>query len=101
MLADVWCIEGQVGTCVEKIKINVDKIVKIKIMSWNNGQIPHKKVKFQEEMCGTPVSHWQVYKMDFNNNHFMDLIYVHCLIEKLKICILFGEKLNEEFEVTI
>ncbi len=28
---------------------------------------------------------------------FMDLIYVHCLIEKFKICILLGEKLNEEF----
>ncbi len=28
---------------------------------------------------------------------FMDLIYEHCLIEKLKICILLGEKLNEEF----
>ncbi len=32
---------------------------------------------------------------------FMDLIYVHCLIEKLKIFILLGEKLNEEFGVTI
>ncbi len=27
----------------------------------------------------------------------MDLMYVHCLIEKLKICILLGENLNEEF----
>ncbi len=28
---------------------------------------------------------------------FMDPIYVHCLIEKLTICILLGEKLNEAF----
>ncbi len=28
---------------------------------------------------------------------FMDHIHVHCLIEKLKICILLREKLKEEF----
>ncbi len=35
---------------------------------------------------------------------FMDLIYhvyVYCLIEKLNICILLGEKLNKEYGVTI
>lgn len=29
----------------------------------------------------------------------MDLIDVHCLIQKFDICILLGEKLNEEYGV--